>query len=510
MRNNAIKSIVIVGGGTAGWSAAACLAKFLVGRNVDIRLVESSQISTVGVGEASIPNMANFNDYVGLKERTLLENTNATFKLGIQLKDWRKLGHEFFHPFGEYGANFGDVSFNSLYLLANSNKPTNKSTLRLGDYSLSAQMAYENRFAMPTAKGASPLSNFGYAYHFDAKEYAAELKKISLKGGVSHKDAKVLSVNLEPNEGAIESIELDDGAILAADLFIDCSGFRALLIEGALQTGYESWLHWLPCDRAVAVPCAAKEPTSIKPYTIAKALSAGWSWRIPLQSRIGNGYVYSSSFLSENEATEELLESLEGLPTAEPNHQRFTPGMRKKFWNKNCVSLGLASGFIEPLESTSINLVHRALSILMDFFPDKDFDESLLNEANLGFQKEQERIRDFIILHYHLSQRSDSDFWQSIGQTEMPRDLERKIQIYRSRGHLLQLNFESFEESSWLTMYEGFGLAPKTLDLRMDPIQTADAQRALEGVKESVLSSARTATSHYEFIQKALSPVKIW
>ncbi|GAB5459007.1 MAG: tryptophan 7-halogenase [Henriciella sp.] len=497
-----IKSIIILGGGTAGWSAAACLSRFLQDQDVSITLVESSQIATVGVGEASIPNIRNFNEFVGLNERSFIESTNGTFKLGIGFHDWAELGSSFFHPFGDYGLSLGEFDFFSCFMKAKETDPN----LRLETYSLACQLAKKKRFAQPISDQASTLSQFGYAFHFDATLYAQRLRQLATMRGVEHVDERVADVGLDPETGHISYLALENGLKLEGDLFVDCSGFRALLIEQALQTGYEDWSHWLPCDRAISLPCSSERPDTLKPYTIATARSSGWSWRIPLQHRIGNGYVYASVFQTDEDAQAELEQSLEAPASADPNRQRFTAGMRAKFWNKNCVSLGLASGFIEPLESTSINLVHRALSILMNYFPDRSFDPVLSREANSQFQAEQERVRDFIILHYKLSRRTDTAFWRHVTEQSVPESLARKMDLFQARGKLLNYEFESFEPASWQTLYAGFGVQPRTLDLKLNTVPIDQLKLALSKIETSVEQAAGSALPHHQFIANHFGP----
>jgi len=491
--------IVIVGGGTAGWSAAACLSQFLKNTDTQIILVESSKIATVGVGEASIPNLRNFNAYVGLDDLSFIQKTKATFKLGIQFKHWKDGKDSFFHPFGAYGADMMDASFYDCFLKARQTKPD----LDLQDYSLSTQIALQDRFAQP-APAQSAISDFGYAYHFDATLYAESLKHLALERGVESMDDLVIDVHLKSESGEIKNLKLESGRTLQADFFIDCSGFRALLIEGALKTGYESWKHWLPCDRAVAMKCHPKNRKSLKPYTVATAQSHGWSWRIPLQDLVGNGYVYCSEFTTDHLAEEILSAQMESSPLSAPNYQKFTAGMRKQFWSKNCVSLGLASGFIEPLESTSINLVHRALSILMEYFPGNNNCLTLSQEANLQFQKEQIRIRDFIILHYKLSSRRDSDFWRYVTAMDIPESLSRKIDTFKANGKVLSHDFESFEPASWITLFEGLGVKPHALNRRIEDLEQNSIINNLERMKIGLLRSAATASPHGEFLNNIL------
>lgn len=496
MTNEAISSIVIVGGGTAGWSAAACMAKFLAKRPTAITLVDSSSIGTIGVGEASVPNIHNFNAYLGLDELDFISSTQGTFKLGIRFDDWRSPGTSFFHPFGRYGVGFEDMDFHQCLAKA---RELGKVT-SLADYSLPIALARMERFAQPILDAKSPLTDYGYAFHFDATLYAKRLKRYAMERGVRHLDRLVSNVVLDEN-GNIEKLQFDDATELKADFFIDCSGFRAVLIEGALKTGYESWKQWLPCDSAVAMP-SAWPPCALSPYTIAATQSAGWTWRIPLQHRTGNGYVYAREFEDEQNATETLLNQLVTPPDGPANHQRFTAGMRKKFWNRNCIALGLAGGFIEPLESTSINLVHRALSIFMDYYPSREVDARRAEAANRHFAREQQHIRDFIILHYKLSQRRDSEFWRYVSSMTVPDSLQHRIEAFRSCGALLQFDAESFKPESWLTMFNGFAVEQESYDSRVDDIDIPRMLAALDVIRESVSRAAGNAMPHTDFIEK--------
>ena len=496
MENQPIGSIVIVGGGTAGWSAAACLARFLAKRPTKITLVDSAAIGTVGVGEASVPNIHNFNAWLGLDELDFIESTQGTFKLGIRFDDWREIGSSFFHPFGKYGVGFEGMDFHQCLVKA---RELGNDTA-LADYSLPIALARAERFAQPLRDAKSPLTDYGYAFHFDAALYARRLKRYSVERGVDHLDRRIADVRLAEN-GDIAALRFDDGATLAGDLFIDCSGFRALLIEGALKTGYESWKQWLPCDAAVALPCA-RIAGSLSPYTVASARDAGWTWKIPLQHRVGNGYVYARDLLSDDEATNALIAQMPGEPAASPNYQRFTAGMRRRFWNRNCVALGLAGGFIEPLESTSINLVHRGLSVLMDYWPGREVDERRAAAANRHFELEQKHIRDFIILHYKITQRRDTELWRQVGAMDVPDSLQHRIETFRSCGTLLQYDAESFKPESWLTMFNGFGVRQESCDSRIDDIDVPTMVGALEVIRGSVQQAAATAMRHEDFVAK--------
>lgn len=496
MENQSIRSVVIVGGGTAGWSSAACLARFLAKRPTRITLVDSAAIATVGVGEASVPNIHNFNAWLGLDELDFIESTQGTFKLGIRFDDWREVGSSFFHPFGRYGVGFEGMDFHQCLALARSRGTPSA----LADYSLPIALARSERFAQPLQDAKSPLTDYGYAFHFDASLYARRLKRYALERGVIHLDRRITDVRLTEG-GDISALQFDDGSALEGDFFIDCSGFRALLIEGALKTGYESWQQWLPCDSAVAMPCA-RPAGSMSPYTVATARDAGWTWNIPLQHRAGNGYVYARDFLSDEEAARALIAQMPSEPTASPNYQRFTAGMRRRFWNRNCVALGLAGGFIEPLESTSINLVHRGLSVLMDYWPGNPVDERRAAAANRHFELEQKHIRDFIILHYKLTQRRDTELWRQVAAMDVPDSLKHRIDTFRSCGTLLQYDAESFKPESWLTMFNGFGVAQESYDSRVDDIDVPRMLGALDVIRASVTGAASTALRHVDFVAK--------
>jgi len=496
MSNQMIRSIAIVGGGTAGWSAAACLARFLAKRQTKIALIDSAAIGTVGVGEATVPNIHNFNAWLGLDELDFIESTQGTFKLGIRFDDWRERGSSFFHPFGKYGVGFEGMDFHQCLAKAREVKDDSA----LADYSLPIALARAERFAQPLLDVKSPLTDYGYAYHFDATLYARRLRRYAVERGVAHLDRRISDVRLAEN-GDIAALNFDDGSSLQADLYIDCSGFRALLIEGALRTGYESWQRWLPCDSAVALPCA-RSPGSLSPYTVATAREAGWTWNIPLQHRVGNGYVYARDLLSDDAATSALIAQMPNAPAASPNYQRFTAGMRKRFWNRNCVALGLAGGFIEPLESTSINLVHRGLSVLMDYWPGLPVDERRAAAANRHFELEQQHIRDFIILHYKLTARRDTELWRQVAAMDIPDSLQHRIETFRSCGTLLQYDAESFKPESWLTMFNGFGVPQESFDSRVNDIDVPRMLGALGVIRESVRRAASAALPHEEFVAK--------
>ena len=477
---NRIRSVVIVGGGTAGWMAASALAKVLGPDYADITLIESDEIGIVGVGEATIPQIRLFNDLLGLNEDAFIKATKGTFKLGIQFVDWGRMGDRYIHPFGRYGIDMEGVSFHAFYLKG----------LQLGDtaplsaYSLEASAAGEGRFMRSINAGKSPLSNIHYAYHFDAGLYSGFLRTYATGKGVVRREGKIVDVALRAMDGFVESVTLEDGSNIAADLFIDCSGFRGLMIEGALQTGYEDWSNWLPCNRALAVPCESAGPPT--PFTRSTARSAGWQWRIPLQHRIGNGYVYCSDHISDDAAADTLLANLDGKALADPRPLRFVTGRRRKFWNRNVVALGLASGFLEPLESTSIHLVQSGIAKLLAMFPDRSFDPVEIDRYNRVVGEEYIRIRDFIVLHYNTTTRDDSEFWNRVRTMEIPDGLREKYDIFRNRGRIFRENDELFSDTSWFSVMTGQNLWPKTYDPVADVLDDAETLKRLQNVRDVI------------------------
>jgi len=488
-----IQRIVIVGGGSAGWMTAAALSR-AIDRDCSIVLVESEEIGTVGVGEATIPPIKLFNDMLGVDENDFVRRTKGTFKLGIQFVNWGASGQRYFHPFGSYGRPFDLVQIQHHWQRAHAAGKAGS----LDDYCMAWAAARAGRFDRPSADSRSVLSTYLYAYHFDAGLYARYLREYAEARGVSRIEGKVVAVEQSPESGFIESIRMESGATVAGELFIDCSGFRALLIEGALQSGYEDWSHWLPCDRAVTVPC---ESTELTPYTRATAHAAGWQWRIPLQHRTGNGHVYSSRFISDDEAAAVMLRNLDGKALGEPRMLRFTAGRRKLAWHKNVIAIGLASGFLEPLESTALHLIQAGISKLLAYFPDKDFDPLVINEFNRVADAEVARIRDFIILHYHLNTRQDGQMWRHCANMTIPETLQYKIDHFRRYGRILPGEMDVFGPNSWLAVHIGQQNRPRRNDPLLD-YRNFSGTEYLEQLRRTLESAAARMPTHQSYIEQ--------
>ena len=487
-RSGEVRHVAIVGGGTAGWMAASALARAFTRRGgpaLKITLVESEAIGTVGVGEATIPPIRQFVQMVGLAEDDFIRSTAATAKLGIAFKDWSGPGSEYFHGFGDYGPIIAGQAWRQyLFRLKAAGRIDS-----LDAWSLPTAMARASRFAPPVDDPRSALSHFSYAYQFDAGLFARRLRTLAEGLGVVRCEGRIVDVPRDDQTGHVRSVRLEDGREIEADLFIDCSGFRGLLIEQTMQAGYEDWTRWLPCDRAVALPCAAARPA--EPMTTARARQAGWQWRIPLQHRVGNGYVYSSAHIEDQAALDDLLGQIESPPLAEPNRLRFVAGRRREAWKGNVVALGLASGFIEPLESTSISLIQTGIGRLLELFPDRGFDPALISEYNRRSAQEMERVRDFIVLHYHLATRTDGDLWRDCRETPPPDTLAHKIDLFRARGEVALLEDESFREDSWTAVFTGLGVWPH----RASPLVSIDGLDDVE----------RQATRFADLIRQAVA-----
>ncbi len=450
-----IGRVVIVGGGTAGWMAAAALSQVL-GRHVALTLVESDAIGTIGVGEATIPPIRAFHDLAGIDEAEFVRETFATFKLGIEFQNWGGLNSRYFHPFGNYGTQKDLGYFLQYWLrLAEVGRVSD-----LSAFSLCTLAARANVFAQPSPDPNHPLHHFMSAYHFDASLYARYLKGLSVARGVVHKLGDIVDADKDPDSGFVTALRLKSGETLEGDLFIDCSGLRGALIEKAMGAPYEDWSKWLPMNRAVAMPCERSLPLS--PYTVATAHGFGWQWRIPLQHRVGNGMVYSSDFASDDEAVETLGANLEGAALAAPNRIRFTTGRRTSPWTKNVVAIGLSSGFLEPLESTSVYLIQSSIQRLIKHFPDRSFSAVNIAAYNTGAASEIETVRDFLILHYCATDRNDSELWNYVRTMPIPDSLTHRIELFRERGQLNLTAEELFQATSWLSVLMGQGVRPRS------------------------------------------------
>jgi len=493
MGNPAIGKVVIVGGGTAGWMAAAALTR-VFGGLLNITLVESEEIGTVGVGEATIPAIRLFNGLLGLDEAEFLQRTEGSIKLGIRFVDWTRKGHSYLHAFGDPGLPLGGLSFHQYWLRARDQGATED----LWAHSLNARAAVENRFDRPEMVQPNRLGPLVWAYHFDAGLYARYLREWAEAQGVTRVEGRIVDVQRRDPDGFIASVKTDKGALVEGDLFIDCSGFRGFLIEQTLQTGYEDWTEWLPCDRALAVPCASVRP--LTPWTQSTARDAGWQWRIPLQHRTGNGHVYSSRFISDDEATATLMANLDGEALAEPRALRFTTGKRRKMWTRNVVALGLASGFMEPLESTSIHLVQAGLEKLIRLFPDTGFDPALAAAFNRELDAEYEAVRDFLVLHYRATERTDTAFWRHCRELPLPPGLERKLATWRANAVLPNEAEDLFKPSSWLQVLEGQGVRPNARHRLADQIGDAQLTAYLSDIRTLVAQGVAPMRDHAAFL----------
>src|SRR6186713_3725645 len=479
MTGERLRNIVIVGGGTAGWMAAAGLAHALEGSGCSIVLVESEDIGTVGVGEATVPHLRAFNDSLRIDEVEFVRAVRGTFKLGIQFVDWGKIGDRYVHGFGTIGHDYRALPFHQYWLKLHSQGKAHD----LGDYSLNTAAAPAGKFisGATDVPAGSPLSQVAYAYHFDAGLYAQYLRRYAEARGVKRIEGEIVDASLRGEDGFIESVTLRNGTRVAGELFIDCSGFRGLLIEQALKTGYEDWTRWLPCDRAVAVPSEKTGPAT--PYTRSTARSAGWQWRIPLQHRTGNGYVYSSAYTTDADAASTLLAHLDARALADPRVLRFVTGRRRRMWWRNCVALGLASGFLEPLESTSIYLIQSGIARLIQMLPDRRMNPVLQDRYNTEAAFEMERIRDFLILHYRATLRRDSEFWRYCGTMSIPPSLEAVIGLFRDSGRFYRNSDEMFALTSWVQVMIGQHIVPSAYHPLVDQVPDAELAKLGESVR---------------------------
>lgn len=494
--NNLVTSIVIVGGGSAGWMTAAALSSLLDPRSVKITLIESEEIGTVGVGEATIPDIINFNAILGIKETDFLRATNGTFKLGIEFNNWGRLGDTYFHPFGEHGVDMQGIDFHQYWMRFQRANPGSS----IEDFSLSAVASRAGKFAMPTNDPRSVLSQLRYAYHFDATAYARFLRDYAEQRGVTRVEGKVVEVNLNGETGFISDVQLEDGSKLIGELFFDCSGFRALLLGDALGVDYEDWAHWLPCDTAQAVAC--ERTGDLLPYTKSTAKTAGWQWRIPTQHRTGNGHIYCSSMMDDEAAINSLLADLDGPALGSPRKIRFRTGCRTRFWDKNCIAIGLSGGFLEPLESTSLYLIQEGISKFISLFPSTDMPTAVRDEYNRQLTQKFEQVRDFIILHYKATERDDSEFWNYCRTMSVPESLTRKIELFREAGRIFRYEDELFSKPSWVAVLLGQNILPKTTDPIVEGVPEEQVERSLGSMKAAMNNAVMKMETHQAFLNR--------
>ena len=493
--NHQIERVVIVGGGTAGWMAAAALTRFLDNGRRQIHLVESDAIGTVGVGEATIPPILGFNALLDLNENEFLRETQGTIKLGIEFVNWGRVGERYFHPFGTFGQDLHGISFHQLWLREHGRGDPGG----ISEYCMSAVAAANGRFGRPSRNARPPLSEINYAFHFDASLYAKYLRGRAEKQGVRRHEGRIVRVHRDPESGDVTAVELESGERIGGDLFIDCSGFRALLIGETLGVGYEDWSHWLPVDRAIPVPTSNIGPPD--PFTRSTAHSAGWQWRIPLQHRTGNGHVYCSEFMGDEEAECILMANLESEPFADRRVIRFTTGRRKQSWSHNVVCLGLSSGFLEPLESTSIHFIQNGIQRLLALFPDRRISPLERDEYNRGMTELYEDVRDFIILHYKATQRDDTPFWRYVRDMPIPEALERKIGLWKLHGCLFRDGFELFGTTSWVAVMLGQNIWPDRHDPIADTLDEGKVAQAMSEMRERYRNAAMALPSQEDFLR---------
>jgi tryptophan 7-halogenase len=488
--------VVIVGGGTAGWMTAAALTKILP-RRCNVHLVESEEIGIVGVGEATLPHIRSFNERLGIDEAEFMSRTRATFKLGIEFQDWSRLGDRYIHPFGTFGRAQGEVGFHQYWLrMLHEGRPVED----LEHYSLACMSARLGRFSLPSQDPDRISSTFNYAYQFDATLFAPFLRRLAEVAGARRTEGRIVDAEIDGESGDIRAIVLASGERIAGDLFVDCSGFASLLIGKTLDESFEDWSKWLPCDRAIAMPC--KTETALAPYTSAIAMDAGWRWRIPLQHRTGNGYVHASSFTDEQTAIDALVGAVEGERIVDPRVLRFRAGRRRRSWVRNCVAVGLSSGFLEPLESTSIYLIQAAITALIELLPQKEVTPLDRDEFNRLIDLEYDRIRDFLILHYHATQRSDTPFWDYVRTMEIPDTLSEKLELFRRRGRVVKYREGVFLEASWIAVYIGQRVIPLGHDMRVNGPKLDALEAGIEKLRLEVLHAAQGMPDHLGMIRR--------
>lgn len=487
MERRKVHKVVIAGGGTAGWMAAASLAK-LLGKTLDITVVESDEIGTVGVGEATIPTLQTLHELLKIKEQDFVRAVQGTFKLGISFENWRDIGRNYIHSFGWTGQDSWAAGFQHFWLKGRRMGISRE----FGEYCKEWVAAKQRRFAV------LPNHGLNYAYHFDASLYARFLRTMAEEHGAVRQEGRIEVVEQDPVTGFITGLRLRSGQRVPGDLFIDCTGFRGLLIEQTLNAGYEDWTHWLPCDSAVAVQTESLSPPL--PYTRSIARAAGWQWRIPLQHRVGNGVVFSGEHWSEDEAVNRLLENVEGEVLTEPRVIKFHAGQRRRHWHRNCVAVGLASGFIEPLESTSIHLIQRSVIRLIQMFPYDGIREPDVNEFNNQMKFEIDNVRDFIVLHYHVTDRTDTDFWRQCRDMDIPDTLRHRIELFGQAGRVFKIPTELFGENSWIQVMLGQGLVPEQYHPIVNMMSDEELARFLSSIHEAVGKITSQLPDHQRFI----------
>lgn len=492
-----IRSVVIVGGGTAGWMTAAALSELIGREHLEITLVESEQIGTVGVGEATLPHLRHFNSRLGINEHEFVRQTQASYKLGIEFVNWGQVGESYLHPFGDFSRPIGGIDFYHYWLRAQREGFEHN----LFDFSLPVVAAKNNKFSYPSTNKASLQADFSYAFHIDANLYAAYLRQFAEARGVTRIEGKVLDIELNTSSGDIDALVLDGGWRYAADFFIDCSGFRSLLLGQALATPFIDWSRYLPCDRAVALPSKSHGP--LLPYSRATAQQAGWQWRIPLRHRTGNGHVYCSSFCRDEAALDTLLNHIDGEPLAEPRLLKFTAGRRSQAWVKNCAAIGLASGFLEPLESTSIYLIQIAIMKLIEFFPKRQAPRQKARDAfNRHLSLEYQRIRDFLVLHYHITRRRDSEFWNYCRTMPIPDSLQEYIEAFREIAHVPRNINGLFLPPSWVAVLLGQGETPKNFQSLVNIHSRELLRDELQKIKHSIYQAAQSFPDHQSILDR--------
>ena len=492
-----IRKVVIVGGGTAGWMAAAAFSRFLDNGRRELVLVESDAIGTVGVGEATIPPILNFNRMLDIDENEFLRATQGTFKLGIEFVGWGRPGDRYLHPFGAYGQDLHGIPFHQLWL----RERRRGSAGDISAYSMSAMAAAAGKFGRPSPDSGSALAQLFYAFHFDASLCARFLRGFAERNGVVRREGLINSVERDGENGDVLAVVVEGGERIEGDLFVDCSGFRALLIKQELGAGFEDWSHWLPCDRAWAVPTENLGPPD--PFTRATARSAGWQWRIPLQHRTGNGHVFSSRFMADEDARQILLDNLESRALADPRLIRFATGMRRVAWSHNVVSLGLSTGFVEPLESTSIHLIQNGIARLLALFPDRGISQLERDLYNRGMREVYEDVRDFVILHYKATERDDSDFWRYVRDMEIPDSLAEKVELWRRHGRIFREGAELFGVTSWVAVLLGQNIEPERYDTIVDSLDEAKVAQAMAQMRASYAAAASSLPTQEQFLRMA-------